>query len=283
MTLEEYIVKRKREDGINEYDLEKRLENTRICVNYIFEYFNNYLDSKPVDEKTVLHEQKVDKYRHIVREYNPEVREWLVSIYSSHGKYMHKQLMNLITDDYFLLYDSEAEFRALSYDIYPKAIKRFKFLDGQSEMVFQFVKEAHRIRNSFYPYDSDFYISDSVNEWIFDTYNKHGVNVYNFCYEWAHYFFECPEMWPKGHKLKSEYYDKRSEYKGISLSESFFWDYDYRQKSNLFCLDSLYRSMPKKSFIKGRKQEFEAVLLYCWLHGVTSDDEYWNEYSQQVL
>ena len=159
MTLEEYIVKRKREDGINEYDLEKRSENTRICVNYIFEYFNNYLDLKPADEKTVLHEQKVDKYRHIVREYNSEVREWLVSIYSSYGKYMHKQLMNLITDNYFLLYDSEAEFRALSYDIYPKAIKRFKFLDGQSEMVFLFVKEAHRIRNSFYPYDSDFYIS----------------------------------------------------------------------------------------------------------------------------
>lgn len=58
MTLEEYIVKRKREDGINEYDLEKRSENTRICVNYIFEYFNNYLDLKPADEKTVRMNKK---------------------------------------------------------------------------------------------------------------------------------------------------------------------------------------------------------------------------------
>ena len=49
MTLEEYIVKRKREDGINEYDLDKRLENTRICVNYIFEYFNNYLEATPAE------------------------------------------------------------------------------------------------------------------------------------------------------------------------------------------------------------------------------------------
>lgn len=62
MTLEEYIIKRKREDGINEYDLDKRLENTRICVNYVFEYFNNYLETKPADEKTVLHEQKIEKY-----------------------------------------------------------------------------------------------------------------------------------------------------------------------------------------------------------------------------
>lgn len=58
MRLEEYIFKRKKEDGINEYDLDKRPENTRICVNYIFEYFNNYLETKPADEKTVLHEQK---------------------------------------------------------------------------------------------------------------------------------------------------------------------------------------------------------------------------------
>lgn len=70
MTLEEYIIKRKREDGINEFDLEKRMENTRICVNYIFEYFNNYLDTRPADEKTVLHEQKVDKYRKILSQYS---------------------------------------------------------------------------------------------------------------------------------------------------------------------------------------------------------------------
>ena len=283
MTLEEYIVKRKREDGINEYDLDKRLENTRICVNYIFEYFNNYLETTPADEKTVLHEQKVDKYRNIVREYNDEVREWLVSIYSSYGKYMHKQLLNMITDDYFLLYDTEAEFRALSYEVYPKAVKRFKFLEGQSEMVFLFLKEAHRIRSQFHPYDSDFYISESINAWILETYNKYGVNILNFCEEWAHYFFDCPEIWPKGHKVKSKYYDKRNEYKDIKISDSFYWNYDYKQKSNLFGLDTLYRNMPKKSFIKGRKQEFEATLMYYWLHNIDGDEEYWEEYSQNVL
>lgn len=283
MTLEEYIVKRKREDGINEYDLDKRQENTRICVNYVFEYFNNYLETRPADEKTVLHEQKVEKYRNIIREYNEEVKEWLVSLYSSYGKYMHKQLMSFISDDFFLLYDTEAEFRALSYEIYPKAVKRFKFLEGQSEMIFLFIKEAHRIRNLFYPYESDFFISESINSWIFETYNKFGVNIYNFCYEWVNYYFERPEIWPKGHKKKSKYFDKKDEYKGIKLSDSFFWDYDYKQKSNLFGIDSLYRSMPKKSFIKGHKQELEATMLYCWLHSIESDEEYWYEYSQNVL
>ena len=283
MNLEEYIYKRKKEDGINEHDFEKRSDNTRICVNYVFEYFNNYLDTTAMDEKTALHEQKIDKYRNIIKEYDEEIQEWLISCYASYGKYMHRQLETFITDDYFLLFDSEAEFRALSYEIYPKAMKKFKFLEGQSEMVYMFIKDEHRVRSLFRPYNQDFYISDEINEWINSTYKKHSVNIYNFCYEWAHYFYNSPEIWPKGHKQKSEFYEKREEYKNIKLSQSFYWDYDYKQKNNLFGLDALYRNMPKKNFTKGKKQEFEAVLMYCWLHGVDSDEVYWNTYVESVL
>ncbi len=56
------------------------------------------------------------------------------------------------------------------------------------------------------------------------------------------------------------------------------------KKSNLFNLDSLYRKMPKKSFIKGRKQEFEILFMYYWLHDMEGDDEgYWQEYLEKVL
>jgi hypothetical protein len=82
-----------------------------------------------------------------------------------------------------------------------------------------------------------------------------------FCDDWANYFFDNPEIWPKGHKWKSEYYAKRHEY-GNNISSSLLYDYDYKQKSNLFGLDTLYRNMPKKSFTKGRKQEFEFVLIF---------------------
>ena len=51
MTLEQYILQRKKEDGLNEYNLSKRSENIRICVNYIFEYFDNYLENSPDAEK----------------------------------------------------------------------------------------------------------------------------------------------------------------------------------------------------------------------------------------
>lgn len=282
MNLEEYILKRKKEDGINEYDFEKRLENTRICANYVFEFFNNYLDTKPTDEKTLLQEHKIEKYRKIINGYNPEVKEWLVNIYSSYGKYMHKKLINMIDDTYFLLYDSDAEFRALSYDIYYKAIKQLKFLEGQSEMIFSFLKEAHRVNNMFPYYEQNIYISDKINEWINETYKKHGVNIYNFCNEWVEYFGNRPEMWPKGHKQKSEHYAKRAEYDRLGISNYMCWKYDYKQKDNLFGLDALYKNMPKKVFTIDKKQEFEAVLMYCWLHGITSDAEYWDKYIENV-
>ncbi len=149
MTLEQYILMRKKEDSLNEYDLSKRSENIRICVNYIFEYFDNYLVNSPDSEKTFLEEKKQDKYRQIVSNYSPEVQDWLVDLYSRSGKYVHRQLYNLIEEEYFLLFNTDSEFRSLSYSIYPKAIKRVKELEGEGEMIYHFIRDEHRIENEF--------------------------------------------------------------------------------------------------------------------------------------
>ncbi|GAA0290164.1 hypothetical protein GGQ92_003247 [Gracilibacillus halotolerans] len=50
MTLEEYIAKRKREDKINEFDVDSKIDTMRICVNYVFEYFNQYLDIEEAEQ-----------------------------------------------------------------------------------------------------------------------------------------------------------------------------------------------------------------------------------------
>lgn len=43
LRFEEYIARRKKEDQLNEFDVNARPENIKICVNYVFEYFNSYL------------------------------------------------------------------------------------------------------------------------------------------------------------------------------------------------------------------------------------------------
>ena len=284
MKLEEYVAKRKKEDGINEFDFDNRMENLRICTNYIFEYFNNYLETLPEDKKTVLQDKKSEKYRNMLinKGYSYEMTDWLVSIYAVHGNQLDRVLMNMTKEvEYFLLYTTDAEFRALSYDIYSKAIKRYSYLEGQSEMIFKYLKEAHNIRNKVM---WSHYITEEIEEWISETHLKYGVNLFNFCDEWIDYFYENPEIWPKNCKKRSkEYYEANDKY-SFDKNDPYYWEYDFKQGKNLFCIDSLFRRMPKKSFIRGKKQWIEATMLYCWLNNIIGDEsDYWDEYCRLVF
>lgn len=61
------------------------------------------------------------------------------------------------------------------------------------------------------------------------------------------------------------------------------YDYDHKQKSNLFNLNSLYRRISDKSFIKGKKQYLEVLMMYFGLHQIVGDDEnYWQEYMGKI-
>lgn len=51
LSIEEYIVRRKKEDKLNEFDLDARTQNMKLCVDYVFEYFNNYLNITEAEKK----------------------------------------------------------------------------------------------------------------------------------------------------------------------------------------------------------------------------------------
>ena len=271
LTIEEYIARREKEDKINEFDMDARSQNMKICVDYVFEYFNNYLNITEAEEKTVLHNDKLEKYRKQLREYDPEVRDWVVGIYNEYGKQMHRYIRNIQKEnEFFFLYDTDSEFRNASYDCYSKLIKRFSFLKDQTEMLFLFIKDYHRVESQQRFNFGIPTISEEINDWIDNTWAKHQVNLLAFAYDWIISFYDNEDIWPSTHRRKSQYTWKK-------------YDYDYKQKSNLFNLDSLYRKMPKKSFTKGRKQELEILLMYYWLHDMEGDKEYWQEYLEAVL
>lgn len=270
--LEEYIEKRKKEDGLNEFDKNKKDENLKICVNYIFEYYNNYLNISELEEITIVKEEKLDKYRKQLKDYNPEIREWLVNIYSEYGNFLDKSIGRRIRNEqtYFYLLSEDSEFRSLSYECYAKYIKKFPYLKGQEEMLYGFLKEYHRVESNQSSWNTPI-INEEIDEWVETTKNKYGVNLYRFAADWVNYFFDTPEIWGAKHRKKNN-----EEYNG--------YEYDYKNGDNLFNIDSLYRNMPKKPFTKGRKQDFEILFMYYWLHDMVSDDDnYWDEYIQKVL
>lgn len=262
----------KKEDKLNEFDIDARTQNMKICVDYIFEYFNNYLSTTEADEKTVLHSEKLEKYRNQLDEYEPQVRDWAVRMYDEFGKQIHRHIGNILKEnELFFLYNTDSEFRSVSYDCYTKLIKKLPFLKEQTEMLFLFIKDYHRVQRQKHFEFGVPTITEGIFEWLEETWAKHQVNLAVFSYNWINRFFDNEDTWPASHRVKSQYSFRK-------------YDYDYKQRSNLFNLDSLYRKMPKKSFIKGRKQEFEILFMYYWLHDMEGDDEgYWQEYLHKVL
>lgn len=266
LSIEEYIARRKKEDRLDEFNADARAENMRICVNYVFEYFNNYLNITEAEERTALRDEKILKFDKELRDYEPEVREWLVRIYAEYGKQINASINSIMKKDrLFYLYNTDSEFRSLSYDCYSQLIKKLPLLKEQTEMLFLFIKDHHRVKSQSELYQEIPFIDERITEWVEETRKKHQVNIIAFVEDWINYYSDNEKIWPSTHKKKNN-------------SRSQEWDYDFKQKSNLFNIDSLYRKLPKKAFVKGRKQELEILMMYQWLHSIERDEDYWQEY-----
>jgi hypothetical protein len=267
LTLEAYIAKRKKEDGINEFSLDDRMINMKICVDYVFEYFNQYLDITKMDEKTILNVEKLDKYRNTISQFDSEIQDWLVGICDDHNKQLNRSIVSLLKkDELFYLYCSDSDFRSSSYDCYAKLIKKNPFLKDQTEMLYLFVKDYHQVQSQPCEGVRRLSFSDEIDLWIEHTWKKYKVNITSFCDDWVNRFYDDEGKWPVSHRKKS-------------TSQWRKYEYDYKQKSNLFNLNSLYTRISGKPFMKGKKQFLEIIMMYYWLNSIEGDDEnYWQEY-----
>ena len=270
-TLEEYIAKRKVEDGMNEFDTSQKMNNIRTCIDYIFEYFDQYLPIQGAEKRTVAENEKLLKYEKTLSEFSPDVRDWLVSIYDTYGKQLNRNIAHFVNDDdTFLFMYEEAEFRSLSYDCYASLIKKCPFLKNQAEMLYKFIREYHiKESNAYTEQIPD--ISDKITKWLKDTLVKYNVNIARACEGYVDYFWNNPDMWPARSKIKLEHPFADRKYR-----------YDYKRKTNVFNIDGFYNRFANKPFIKGKKKQLEILMMYYWLHSIEGDQyNYWNEYLLQ--
>lgn len=167
--------------------------------------------------------------------------------------------------------NTDAEFRSISYEIYPKLIKKYPYLKEQSEMIYMFIKDHHRIKNNVkvrMPI-----VSDEIKIWIDDTKETYRVDMEAFVFNYLNKFFDNISMWPNSHKKKVV-----DDYGNVE------YEYDYKKKNNLFGLDLLHTKISKKPFIRGKKQYIELLMMYTWLTDFVGDEDgYWDEYVGMVL
>ena len=271
LNIEEYIAKRKKEDKLNEFDIENKIENIKICIDYIFEYYNGYLDILEIDNRNILDNEELVKYRKRVRDFNTEVQDWLVELYDKYDIRMNKRISNILDkSEFFLLHSSESEFRSESYECYSKLIKKYPFLKEQTENLYEFIKDYHRLKSEMYLDENLPFLTLGIQEWLEKTQEKYGVNIKGFVYQYIMDFYDNTDRWPVKHKKKSN--SKYEEY-----------EYDYNQKKNLFNIDYIYPKISKKPFIRGHKQDIEIIMMYYWLEDIEGDNEYFKQYLEKVL
>lgn len=271
LKVEEYIEKRKTEDGMNEFDSSQKMNNIRSCIDYIFEYFDQYLPIQGAEKRTVAENEKLIKYEKTLRDYTPDIRDWLVSIYDTHGKQANRLIANFVneSDDFPFMYE-ESEFRSMSYDCYASLIKKCPFLKNQAEMLYKFIKEYHiRETNAYAEFIPD--ISPKITKWLQETLHDYNVNISMGLEYYLNSFWNNQDAWPARSRIKLEYPILDRKYR-----------YNYKRKTNVFNIDGLYNRLAKKPFIKGHKKQMEILMMYLWTHNIDGDDDnYWEEYILQ--
>lgn len=269
LSLEQYIEKRKKEDGLNEFDEDIRMENLKTSVNYVFDYYHQYLRIHPSLSESLVQNEKLEKFRKQLRNYDNDTQEWLIEIYDNYNKHIHRSIIHILKNDpLFLLYYDNQEFKTAADYCYIQLIEENPFLIGQKENILLFIKDYHRINSEK---EHKILLTDEIDDWVKTTWNKYKVNLWAFVEKYLNYFSNDESFWPATHKIKTN--DKFE----------MVW-YEHRQENNLFNIDQVFSQVSNKPFMREKKQQLEVMLMYEWLHSFSGDDDnYWAEYFSKYL
>lgn len=252
LTLEEYITKRIQKESVDIYDLKHKQENMKQCIDFVFEYFNEYLDEDIVDRSFSKEGKKMQKYRERVKDYSEEVQSWLIKMYKEYKTYTDAILTNFIKrDQLFKIYSTEAEFSRLSYKCYSEISKKYKWIEDYIPQTNAFIRDYHRIVTSVDEYDIDKYNIPRLSKWVKNANKKYNINLINFAHDYAEDFLDMSTKWDR---TTEEY-----------LSSGYKYDsYDVVNSKNKFDIKGLYSRCSYMPFMKNRKRDLELLIFLLY-------------------
>lgn len=268
LSIEEYISRRKRELNLDETDKEQRLPNMKAFVGITLEYFVEYLDMTAEELATAKTEEKADRYRRELRNYSPEVAEWLVEMNAQYGNKLNVLARNVCKKEpMFTQFSTDAEFVSLAIDLYTRYGSKVPYIRKHHDMVVALLRDMNK-QDSIPEVGDLLGYSDEMTAWLEHTYRKYGVNIRTFLFNWClRWQFDRVSEWPHAKKEK-EPGTKR-------------YRYNFRGGGDLADLDNLYRQVSSKPFFKGRKREMECLMMAYWAKD--DDPEYWEAYLAKAL
>ena len=228
------------------------------CIDFVFEYFNEYLDADVIDRSFSKEGKKIQQYCERVKKYSQEVQNWLIKIYKEHKTYVDRILINYLKKEtIFLLYSTEAEFNKLSYRCYSEISKKYNWIEEYIPQMNAFIRNYHKLASAEDEYNIDKYNVSRLSKWVKNTDEKYNVNLIKFAHDYACYFVDTYNLWDK--------------YKETTLDNgNKYAVYDVINSKNKFDINGLYSQCSYMPFMKNRKRDLELLIFLMYDEDISS-------------
>ncbi len=268
LKLEEYIVMRKKEDKIDEFDFKKHSENMAIAIKYVTDYFNNYLDLEEYDYEQEKLKQTIEKLKNDLQKKYPETYDYVISYYIDNRKRLDtfvKKAYNEISDSD--LFSSEEDYYKIAKYVIEKKLN-VPMNDILCNKLSVMARE-YRLYETEEPSISEMQdIDNEIVDWVKSVFREYHVNLLGYASDIAYHYFETYVIAEYDRDEKKFYYINK---------------YDYRYQENPFDINNIYSRNEHREFIKDHKGELEMLIMYFWLKDDINDLDYWPEYVQLCI
>lgn len=267
--IEDYIHMRKGKDKLDEFDFSKRSENMGTIIQYVSEYFNNYLTPEDYSEEILKLQQNLEKSRKRLEEDYPKSHLFIENFYMEHQKRVDTFIGKVVQNSL----EAPIYYRFSDYmDIAKEVLYNRMLMKDESEETLNNVAiavEEYVIKWNTEPDRSSMKELDAVIvKWVIDAYDEYGVNLFDFTYEYI-------DDW--GKKYTETTYSRDTE-------EFYLINhYDYQYQDNPFDINKWYEQHKDRPFIEGKKYFLEMLMMYIWLFDILDDPSYWGEYTQLMM
>lgn len=195
--------------------------------------------------------EKIEKYSSRLHAFSPDVKKWLIDLYSQHYHLLNFTLKHIIDkNEYFLLCYSEEEFEIITIECLSKLTRKYTYLRDKKHGILLFIKDLHRIENLVCHDDEIPKLPLNIERWINETMNEYNVEIRTFAARWCHnVMFNKSITKPKVSETILGFHEL---------------DKEFHKAENLFGINELYRDLYNKPFMIDKKQELLTLMVYYW-------------------
>lgn len=264
LTIDEYIVKMKKADKLDEFDFLKLSENISTVMKYVMSYFNEYLTMETCDAEEIKFKHAADKLQEEISAKYPKSKEFILNFYLYHRIRIYNELEKWISNiPYFPFFYSNDDFNSIANAFCSNYKLKGASMNEYQKDIAILASEIKSLKTSAPTPSEMLHLDSSIVSWVRNTYRQYGVNLYAFASD-----------------LSYSYYERYVKYESDGRREQGYYVncYNHRYNKNPFDIDQIFEDNKNRPFLENKRGELEMLVMHEWLFSEVYDDDYWPEY-----